>query len=106
MYHLHYNTSQGPQVRAVEVAAQQAALDGTLKIEQALQDAATRNSNAAMVADLRARLWEEKTAAAALSAEKKRLIEELAISAAELKQARRCGTSQEHPRLSTLELGP
>ena len=75
----------------MEVAAQRAALDGTLMIEQALQDAATRNSNAAEVAELRARLWEEKTAAAALAAEKERLQEMLDTAAAELKQAKRYG---------------
>lgn len=76
-------------MKAVEVAAARAALDGTLKIEQALADAASRSTNAAEVAELRARLWEEKTAAAALASEKERLAEQLAQVAAELVEVRK-----------------
>ena len=52
------------QVKELEVAAARAAHDGTLQIEAALAEAASRTLTVAEVAELRGRLLEEQTAAA------------------------------------------
>ena len=52
------------QVKELEVAAARAAHDGTLQIEAAVAEAASRTLTVAEVAELRGRLLEEQTAAA------------------------------------------
>ena len=75
-------------MKAVEEAAAKAAVDGTVQIEQALAEAANKSGNVVEVAELRARLWEEQTAAAAATAERDALAQQLAEVRAQLDGAR------------------